>query len=107
MNGTIDDKLESEVNLEDGKALYTLATEKFGEEFTNTRILADWVLKILNATPSTTPRKVTIERIEAFFKKLSQEDATEISNLKGSRGGDTKEALVNKRLDELFQTEAQ
>lgn len=107
MNGTIDDKLESEVNLKDGKALYTLATEKFGEEFTNTRILADWVLKILNATPSTTPRKVTIERIEAFFKKLSPEDATEISNMKGSRGGDTKEALVNKRLDELFQTEAQ
>lgn len=107
MNGSIDDKLKCEENLKYGKALYALAAEKFGEEFMKTRVLADWVLKILNATPLTTPGEKTIERIKAFFKKLSQEDATEISNLKGSRGGDTKEALVNKRLDELFQTEAQ
>jgi hypothetical protein len=107
MNGSIDDKLKCEENLKYGKALYALAAEKFGEEFMKTRVLADWVLKILNATPLTTPGEKTIERIKAFFKKLSQEDATEISNLKGSRGGDTKEALVNKRLDELFQAEAQ
>ena len=107
MNGKIDDSLKFMDNLEYGKRLYVLATEKFGEEFLKTRTLADWVLKTLNATPVSTPRSTTIERIIAFFSNLAQDDAAEIVKMKGSRGGETKEALVNKRLDELFQTEAE
>ena len=107
MNGNIDDSLKFMDNLEYGKRLYVLAAEKFGEEFLKTRTLADWVLKTLNATPVSTPRSTTIERITAFFSSLTKDDAAEIVKMKGSRGGDTKEALVNKRLDDLFQAEAQ
>ena len=107
MNGDIDDKLRFEDNLEYGKELYYLAANKFEEDFMKTRVPANWVLKILNATSPTTPRSATIGKIADFFKNLSEKDAKEISNMKGSSGGDTKEALVNKRLDELFQAVAQ
>ena len=107
MNGKIDDSLKFTDNLEYGKRLYYLAAEKFGEEFLKTRIFPDWVLKVLNATPASTPRIDTIEKIASFISNLSKDDAEEIVKMRGSRGGETKEALVNKRLDELFQAEVQ
>ena len=107
MNGKIDDSLKFTDNLEYGKRLYYLAAEKFGEEFLKTRIFPDWVLKVLNATPASTPRIDTIEKIASFISNLSKDDAEEIVKMRGCRGGETKEALVNKRLDELFQAEVQ
>ena len=107
MNGKIDDSLKFTDNLEYGKRLYYLAAEKFGEEFLKTRIFPDWVLKVLNATPASTPRIDTIEKIVSFISNLSKDDAEEIVKMRGCRGGETKEALVNKRLDELFQAEVQ
>ena len=105
MNGKIDDSLKFTDNLEYGKRLYYLAAEKFGEEFLKTRIFPDWVLKVLSATPASIPRIDTIEKIASFISNLPKEDAEEIVKMKGSRGGETKEALVNKRLDALFQRE--
>ena len=105
MNGKIDDSLKFTDNLEYGKRLYYLAAEKFGEEFLKTRIFPDWLLKALNATPASIPRIDTIEKIASFISNLPKEDAEEIVKMKGSRGGETKEALVNKRLDALFQRE--
>ncbi len=103
MNGTVDECLKATVNLEYGKKLYYLAAKKFAEKFMNTRTLPDWVLKILNTTPVNIQRSTTVENIAAFFTDLSKEDAEEISNMKGSSGGETKEALVNRKLDELYQ----
>ena len=105
MNGEIDKNLTLTKNLEYGKKLYAVAVKTFGEEFLMTRTLADWVLKTLNITQVVTLRSTILEKIEAFFNSLSEEDVEEIVNLKGRRGGETKEALVNKRLDELFQAE--
>ncbi len=99
MNGKIDDKLKREEYLKYGKMLYAHAAEKFGEEFLKTRVLADWVLKILNATPPTTKRSDTIEKIKVFFTNLPQEEAQRIANITGERGGATKESLINAELD--------
>ena len=107
MNGTIDQSLKFDANLELGKRLYHIAAEKFGEEFLKTRTFPDWVLKVLNATPASAARKDTIEKIATVISNLPKGDAEEIAKMRGSRGGETREALVNKRLDELFQTEAE
>ena len=105
MNGTVDKRLKDTDNLEYGKRLFYLAAEKFEEGFLRTRTLADWVLKILNATPAIGRRIDTIEKLATFFTNLPKGEAEEIVNMRGSRGGETREALVNKRLDELFQAE--
>ena len=102
MKGEIEGCLRFAENLEYGKKIYALAAEKFGGIFLKTRTFPDWLLKIINATPSTTPRIITIESVISFLERLSDEDAAEIVKMKGSSGGETKESLVNKRLDELF-----
>lgn len=103
MNGDIDVSLESTKNLEFGKELYSLATEKFGEKFMRTRVLADWVLKIMKTTPITTLGKETVERIKSFFSNLPQEEAQRIANITGKRGGVTRESLINQELDMQYR----
>lgn len=100
MNGQISDELRKDYRVEDGKRLLASAMKSFPEKFLTSRILPDWINSKLNEYSGT--KAEFFKEMNTFLSSLGRVQGDKINDLKGKRGGDTKETLVNRELTSLW-----
>lgn len=100
IDGSINDILKEQTNLEYGKKIRTAVEKVFDESFVNGRLLPNWIQSKFNDRPNS--KEEFVNSIVAFFATIDRQGAKQIEKLKGSRGGETKETLVNRKLSAMY-----
>lgn len=75
------------------------AAGKFDTKFLASRTFPDWINSIRN--PDMNDKQLT-ESIVKFLQSLSKEQTDDICGTKGEKGGDSKEAAINNKLNTLY-----
>ena len=101
MSGTIDSSLKDEKKIESGQKLLEAAKVAFSEDFLKKRTMPDWIISKLKEAED--GKTAFIKRMCNFLSKIGRETADKIEKSKGERGGDTKEAIVNQMLNDLWE----
>lgn len=101
MNGIIKEELRRTTGIDRGKKLLEAFKQKLEEKTLKSRIIIDWIISIYNDTPAIEMPYFT-EKMESFIKDISEEDAEYINKAKGKRGGDTRENIINQKLNSLW-----
>lgn len=101
MSGTIADSLRDDKDVERGKKLLDAAKKSFSEDFLKKRTMPDWIISKMKDNED--GKSSFIQKMCKFLTQIGRETADEIEKSKGSRGGDTKETIVNRILNELWQ----
>ena len=100
MNGTISDALKDNTNIERGQKLLQSARKSFSEDFLKKRTMPDWIICKLKEDED--GRTAFIKKMSNFLSQIGRETADKIEKSKGERGGDSKEAIVNRKLNDLW-----
>lgn len=100
MDGKIADALRKENGIERGMKLIAAAKKSFDEDFLKTRTMPDWVIS--KADDFEGSKAEFTEKMCKFLSSIDRETATDIEKSKGTRGGDTKETIVNRKLNKLW-----
>lgn len=93
----VDPQFAIDVNLKDGKRLVTAARKTLDIKVVRGRTTIDWVLDMLGD-------KVSVDNLESFFLQISEEQASEIKDIKGVKNGPSKEMMVKEKLTEYYNT---
>ena len=101
MSGKIADSLKDDSELKTGQRLLQAARLSFGEDFLKKRTLPDWIIAKL--TKNEEGRPAFINKMCNFLAKIDRNVVDNIEKSKGSRGGDTKETIVNRMLNDLWE----
>lgn len=91
----------NDVNLSAGRAIQEAASTTLGNEMLKSRTIAEWVITTRNISDNESTRTKE-KKLVSFFASLSNEQVTQLKSIKGTRGGDTKESLLNKKLTEYY-----
>lgn len=100
IDGKVADILKDSSNLEYGKKVRDAAQNVFSASFINGRVLPNWIVSRFNNRENS--KKEIIDSIVNFFKCLTRPEIEAIEKIKGTRGGDTKETLINRALNKQF-----
>ena len=100
MSGIIADSLKATNNIEGGKKLLQAARKSFKEEFLKKRTMPDWIISRLKENEE--GKTAFINKMCDFLSHITRETAGKIEDSKGTRGGDTKETIVNRMLTEMW-----
>lgn len=100
MNGVVTEALRKENGIERGMKLIDAAKKSFAEDFLKTRTLPDWVIS--KADDFEGSKAEFNEKMCKFLSRFDRETATDIEKSKGTRGGDTKETIINRKLNKLW-----
>ena len=95
------DVLKSSTGLDRFRKLYGAATSSFGSAFLQGRLLIDWICAKYRDTDDAKKGEFT-EVMAKFLSGLDRKQIEPIEKMKGVRGGETKESLVNKELDRYY-----
>ena len=101
MNGVISDALRKDNGIERGLKLIDAAKKSFAEDFLKTRTLPDWVIS--KADDFDGSKSEFTEKMCKFLSNFDRETATDIEKSKGTRGGDTKETIINRKLNKFWE----
>lgn len=101
MNGIISDYLKDDKNIERGQKLLEAARKSFSEDFLKKRTMPDWIISKSNEYED--GKTAFIKRMSNFLSQIDRETADKIEKSKGERGGDSKETIVNRKLNELWE----
>ena len=102
MAGKISDKLRKTNGLERGERLLKAASEHLSKEVLKSRTLIDWAINEYEEADD--EQKVSvINNLVGFFSSLNKEKAEQIEKAKGQRGGDTKETIINRLLNNFYE----
>ncbi len=101
MNGDIADELKKTNKIEQGLKLLDAAKKSFGKDFLKSRTLPDWIISKANDWEES--RAEFVDAMSRFLSSLDRETVDDISNSKGKRGGDTKETIINRKLNALWE----
>ena len=104
MNGQISETLRKENGIERGRRLIAAAKKSFAEDFLKSRNLPDWIIS--KADDFEGSKAEFEEQMSDFLGNIDRERATDIEKTKGTRGGDTKEAIINRKLNALWSKKA-
>ena len=88
--------------LERGIRLLQAAEGVFKETTIQARTVIDWIISKYEKTSDNLKPEFT-DKMERFLKNISKEDADYIEQAKGTRGGDTKENIINNKLSGLWE----
>ena len=101
MSGTVADVLTANKDIKRGEELLQSARKSFSEDFLKKRTLPDWITsKLKDAEDGKT---AFVKKMCGFLCQIGRETADEIEKSKGVRGGDTKETIVNRILNKLWE----
>ena len=75
------------------------AASKFDTKFLASRTFPDWINSIRN--PKMNDEQLT-DSIVSFLQSLTKEQTDDICGTRGEKGGDTKEAAINNKLNALY-----
>lgn len=101
MAGKISDKLRKTNGLERGRRLLK-AAEHLSKEILKSRTLIDWIIYQYDEADDD-QKGATIDNLAKFFSRLNKEKAEQIEKAKGQRGGDTKETIINRLLNNFYE----
>jgi predicted Fe-Mo cluster-binding NifX family protein len=101
LSGTIADSLRDDKNIERGQKLLQAAKKSFSEDFLKKRNVPDWITTKLKDFEE--GKSAFVKKMCNFLAAIGREAADEIEKSKGSRGHDTKEAIVNRKLNSLWE----
>ena len=101
MAGKISDKLRKTNGLERGRRLLK-AAEHLSKEILKSRTLIDWIIYQYDEADDD-QKGATIDNLFKFFSSLNKEKAEQIEKAKGQRGGDTKETIINRLLNNFYE----
>ena len=101
ISGTIADSLRDDKDIERGMKLLQAAKKSFSEDFLKKRLIPDWI--ITKQKKFEDGKSAFIKKMCNFLAGIGRETADEIEKSKGSRGGDTKETIVNRMLNNLWE----
>ena len=101
MAGKISDKLRKTNGLERGRRLLK-AAEHLSKEILKSRTLIDWIIYQYDEADDD-QKNATIDNLVKFFLSLNKEKAEQIEKAKGQRGGDTKETIINRLLNNFYE----
>ena len=102
MAGKISDKLRKTNGLERGKKLLKAAEIHLSKEVLKSRNLIDWI--VIQYEEADDEQKTTvINNLVEFFSNLSKKEVEQIEKVKGIRGGDTKETIMNRLLNKFYE----
>ena len=101
MAGKISDKLRKTNGLERGRRLLK-AAEHLSKEILKSRTLIDWIIYQYDEADDD-QKGATIDNLVKFFSSLNKEKAEQIEKAKGQRGGDTKETIINRLLNNFYE----
>lgn len=102
MAGKISDKLRKTNGLERGRRLLDAAAFSLSVQVLKSRNLIDWVVFEYEEAEDEKKADV-INNLVTFFKNLDRAKAEQIENARGQRGGDTKETVVNRLLNNFYE----
>ncbi|MCE8953502.1 hypothetical protein K0G24_21940 [Bacteroides thetaiotaomicron] len=101
IDGNIVDELNNTSGLERGIRLLQAAEGIFKETTIQARTVIDWIISKYEKTSDNLKPEFT-DKMERFLKNISKEDANYIEKAKGTKGGDTKENIINNKLSGLW-----
>jgi len=101
ISGTIADSLRDDKDIDRGLKLLQAAKKSFSEDFLKKRLIPDWI--ITKQKKFEDGKSAFIKKMCNFLAGIGRETADEIEKSKGSRGGDTKETIVNRMLNNLWE----
>lgn len=104
MNGQISDPLKKENGIDRGWKLICVAKKSFAEDFLKNRNLPDWIIS--KADDFEESKAEFEEQMSAFLGNIDRETANDIEKIKGTRGGDSKETIINRKLNALWDKRA-
>lgn len=103
MNGDIADVLIKNTTLKRGQELLESAGKVFSEQFLSSRTLIDWIISKYNEVIE---QEGDIPKLKAklinMFSGMTRQEVDDIENTKGTRGGNTKESIINEKLNDKF-----
>ena len=102
IDGNIADELKNTSGLERGLRLLQAAEGIFKETTIQARTVIDWIISKYEKTSDNLKPEFTNKMVR-FLKNISKEDADYIEKAKGTRGGDTKENIINNKLSGLWE----
>ena len=102
IDGNIVDELKNTNGLERGLRLLQAAEGIFKETTIQARTVIDWIISKYEKTSDNLKPEFT-NKMERFLKNISKEDADYVEKAKGTRGGDTKENIINNKLSGLWE----
>ena len=92
----------NDVNLDAGRAIQEAVSNALKDDkLCKTRVIPEWVISVRNASDDESI-KAKERKLVNFFNSLSAEQVEELTSIKGTRGGETKESLVNNKLTEYY-----
>ena len=104
MNGNVSSVLTNDTTLKRGQELLEAAQKAFSEKFLSSRTLIDWIISKYDTVIS---EEGNISNLKAklirMFGEMTRLEADEIELTKGTKGGDTKEAIINRKLNARFE----
>lgn len=104
MQGKYLDPLKNEAGLERGLKILEVAKATFGEKLCKSRTtLSGWIVSKYDNTLDADKAKFTDNMIE-FMRSIAPEDITYLQKVKGKIGEGSKEDLINKKLNELWDS---
>lgn len=101
MNGDISDELRKTNRMEYGLKLLDAAKKSFSKDFLKSRTLPDWIISKFDEWEDS--RSEFVDAMSSFLSSLDRETADDITNSKGKRGHDTKETIINRKLNVLWE----
>lgn len=97
--GDVNATLVISKNLEYGKQIFAASKNRLGLAFVKHRPFVDWILDAMTEEDSKAEGAAKISR---FFESLSDAQVKVLKNIKGVKGGSSKEELLKKELDNLY-----
>lgn len=104
MRGKYLDPLKNDAGIERGLKILNAAKSKLGENLCKTRTtLSGWIVSKYDNTLDADKAKFTDNMIE-FINSIDSDNVTYLQKVKGKKGGSSKENLINKKLNELWDS---
>lgn len=105
MNGNIPDILLDSKRMKKGEELLEAARKAFSDKFLSSRTLIDWIIsKYDEANVNEESLPELKAKLIRMFSEMTRQEADDIADTKGTKGGDTKESIVNRKLNAKFDS---
>lgn len=103
MNGKIAECLTKTSGIKRGLELIKAAKTSLSSDLLKTRTLIDWIINKYDSFSDVNKEK-DLENMKLFLSSIKREDAEKIEKSKGKRGECTKEELVYKKINSLYES---
>lgn len=101
MNGDVPDILKNDKRMKKGQELLEAARTAFSDKFLSSRTLIDWIISKYDEVDDENLPALKAKLVK-MFTEMTRQEADEIEATKGTKGGDTKETIVNRKLNDKF-----